>query len=1497
MGTTRQNPTVNHEVEQGDMRMSVRRLLIGICATIALSLTVTVGSASAVTQRSLVGTFGPDGTKTSFFQDEQKLGFDQADNWLYVMPMWPAGPGTGAEGIYRFDTATPGTYTPTGAPYPIPVPGSGYIGGFTVDNSATSTHGRLYQATGGALTAWESDGTQVGTPYPISPGEGGRFCESVVAPNGVVFAANYNGNVERFSNLGVPLEEVDVLKYQESPPCAMALDSHNNLFVDSRDKGIWKFTASSSYTEGIPWIQGGGNAAQIVVDKTDDHLFVNWGTFVKEYDDQGNVLLEFGETYGVQNGAFDGVAVNEATNEFYAADNGGRQVRVFGPPKLLPKLTTERPKDVLTTGAKVFGHVDLDGGPEITECLFQYGTDKSYGTGEIPCQEIGGPGAPYTGPADVTADITGLAQATEYHYRLVAKTSEGVGVGQDQTLITADPPEITGERVIEVTADHALLEAFSNPRGVKSNWKVEYGPEDCAVSTCESTTETELIECNALLGSCPPAPTGPKLISKEITNLTPGVEYHFRFVGLNNQAGVGYGADDVFKTFPLDPSGTDPCPNAQTRKLTGASKLPHCRSYELVSASDAAGYDVASNIVDGEAPLDAYPQANDRFLYTTSAGKLPGIAGFPVNLGTDPYVATRGPQGWTTEYDGLPATLPSQNPFLSTVSGADAGLKTFAFGASGGCSPCFGDGSTGIPLRLPDGSIEQGMQGSIPVAKPKSLGVVAKPVSADGSHFVFGSNQKFEPNGNPSSPTIYDRDLAAGTTQVASTMPDGSTMTGEVAELAISADGSRILIGKPTGTDAEGATLYDLYMHVGTDPKSVPVAVGDAVQFDGMTEDGTKVYFTSTATLADDADASPDIFRADVGSSSATVERVSRGTGGAGNVDSCTPPEDWNVAEGGPNCGALAFAGGGGVASGDGTFYFISPEQLDGTANTSIKDQPNLYVTRPGWSAPKYVGLLDNSLTKPPPEPPRHPVVTKTFGGSHNQVGAIAVDLETEDVYVSEAGRIARFTAQGGPDLFTAGPGLNTNKIGVGTGGPSEATIAVDNAPGSPFRGDFYTRDGTQQINVYARTGAYLGAISGFGEACGLAIDQKTGDVYVGDFGYPGIRKFHPLNSTGPVANSNYTETSIRTAGLNPCQVDVDSAGHAYASRWSQGPLRVYDTSEFAAGGPEVIGTQVTSFAKGLYADGVSDELYVEEGPAITIYPPGGGTPLGTAGVGTLTNESFAVAVNGNSHHVYASNGSAIIEYGFEEVPYLEIDDPAVLHAKRQAEKRDTSDIQITPSGDDGIFTSTIQLTSQPTDGNAMVFRYNAPSEALNCVSCTPTRALTTGNAFLAPNGTNIDDGGRVYFNSPDQLTLRDTNRRTDAYEWDNGTVNLISTGTGVVNAALASVESSGKNAYFFTRESIAPQDDNGATMKVYTAREGGGYTILPPTVPCQAADECRGPGTQVAPPPAIGTYKGTGGNVGAKQSCKKGHVRRHRRCVKKKSPKLKRRHRGTHRG
>ena len=41
------------------------------------------------------------------------------------------------------------------------------------------------------------------------------------------------------------------------------------------------------------------------------------------------------------------------------------------------------------------------------------------------------------------------------------------------------------------------------------------------------------------------------------------------------------------------------------------------------------------------------------------------------------------------------------------------------------------------------------------------------------------------------------------------------------------------------------------------------------------------------------------------------------------------------------------------------------------------------------------------------------------------------------------------------------------------------------------------------------------------------------------------------------------------------------------------------------------------------------------------------------------------------------------------------------------------------------------------------------------------------------------------------------------------------------------------------------PEDENGDAMKIYDARANGGFPTDPPPLPCQASDECHGPGTR----------------------------------------------------
>ena len=72
--------------------------------------------------------------------------------------------------------------------------------------------------------------------------------------------------------------------------------------------------------------------------------------------------------------------------------------------------------------------------------------------------------------------------------------------------------------------------------------------------------------------------------------------------------------------------------------------------------------------------------------------------------------------GWTTNYMGLPADIdPAAGSFSSVLGEADSALSTFAFAGPNLCGPCFTGGGlkTGIPLRLPNGQLVQGMTGSL----------------------------------------------------------------------------------------------------------------------------------------------------------------------------------------------------------------------------------------------------------------------------------------------------------------------------------------------------------------------------------------------------------------------------------------------------------------------------------------------------------------------------------------------------------------------------------------------------------------------------------------------------------------------------------------------------------------------------------------------------------------------------------------------------------------
>ena len=271
--------------------------------------------------------------------------------------------------------------------------------------------------------------------------------------------------------------------------------------------------------------------------------------------------------------------------------------------------------------------------------------------------------------------------------------------------------------------------------------------------------------------------------------------------------------------------------------------------------------------------------------------------------------------------------------------------------------------------------------------------------------------------------------------------------------------------------------------------------------------------------------------------------------------------------------------------------------------------------------------------------------------------------------------------------------------------------------------------------------------------------------------------------------------------------------------------------------------------------------------------------------------------MNGTTKHVYASTGSRIVEFGAEQTPYLPIDNPAVLHAVDQADTHSYGDFQTTADGRFAAFGSLQPLTGYDNDGHYEVFRYDAEGGSLTCASCNPTNARAQGSSTLPRSGLGLAADGHLFFNSNDPIAARDLDNRQDAYEWDGSTPQLLSTGLSPFNSSLLGISADGTDAFFFTRDVLVPQDKHGSVVKLYDARAEGGFPFLPQTVQCKASDECHGAGSEPPGPLPINTITGDAGNRTAEQAqgCRKGFVRRHGRCVKRKHSR--KRHRAHGRG
>jgi hypothetical protein len=266
-------------------------------------------------------------------------------------------------------------------------------------------------------------------------------------------------------------------------------------------------------------------------------------------------------------------------------------------------------------------------------------------------------------------------------------------------------------------------------------------------------------------------------------------------------------------------------------------------------------------------------------------------------------------------------------------------------------------------------------------------------------------------------------------------------------------------------------------------------------------------------------------------------------------------------------------------------------------------------------------------------------------------------------------------------------------------------------------------------------------------------------------------------------------------------------------------------------------------------------------------------------------------------------------------------------------------EVRLSSDGSVVVFQTGERLSGSFNSGGfEEVYRYDVPGNSLGCVSCPPAGIVPRGDASISmlhideggyggsnsiyePSRVSVDSRGvsvggeRVFFESPDPLVAQDSNTGSppalveedttalqgrDVYEWEDGVVYLISTGTSTRDSYLLGSSESGGDVFFATAQSLVPGDTDGG-YDVYDARVPRAEDSPPPAASGCEGSSCQGP---AGPGPSVtvsgrASFSGGGNPVAevvapgvavkpaAKPAkCKKGYVRKRGRCVKGKAKK-----------
>jgi hypothetical protein len=452
------------------------------------------------------------------------------------------------------------------------------------------------------------------------------------------------------------------------------------------------------------------------------------------------------------------------------------------------------------------------------------------------------------------------------------------------------PPAVSNSTPIyNLTRSSVVLKASASGRGsALTGCRFEYGPTTAYGSG----------------GACEHLPnTGGEPVLR-VDGLTPGTAYHFR---LDAESAVGStnGPDATFTT-PDPPPAT--CTNGALRTGPSAS-LPDCRAYEQVSPTDKGGADIFPSPNTDRLSTDGT---------TATFASVSGFADVEGVPGMAEYLATRTSTGWDTHGItpkqaslGVGTVTTDAKPSYRRVA-PDLGSGVFLalsplteYGGTANVSNLYvrrdlkdaGPGAYELASLCPacDAAGGHPLEEAHSLSDYEEAHYYIAGTSADFRHIVFVTRENLTSDAPGNCPVtqgvtrqecpykVYD--AHDGTVSLASILPDGSvapkadagagvTTNDLGAPRVVSSDGSRIIFtdtstGETLGTN-EGvlsgqggaAARGDIYervdgtstVQINASERSVPDAHAQAQYFDASA-DGTRVFFTTSQSLTEDAPA------------------------------------------------------------------------------------------------------------------------------------------------------------------------------------------------------------------------------------------------------------------------------------------------------------------------------------------------------------------------------------------------------------------------------------------------------------------------------------------------------------------------------------------------------------------------------------------------------------------------------------------------------------------